>query len=577
MNRKQRRAGRANSPPAGSGAMPGDAVQRLRAEAMLHQQQNRLQDAARAYRRLVALKPDDARAYNDLGALLLAEGKRREASACFAEALALMPQLFDDFRGLCTTLIRVLPPIGEAMARADAAWPERLPAGRLLDGGIAAIADDPLLLRILGAAPVPNVALERVLTSLRWCLLSNVEDVNQVNLAFACALAKHCFINEYVFPQTEAEEARIETLRAQICATLASDGGIEPAQLAVLAMYVPLRALPQADLLAERRWPAAVDEIVTQQVRESMQEKKLMATIARFTAIDDDVSRRVRAQYEENPYPRWVNAAAGVEPVAIDLYLRDLFPTAGFLPLSKTDAIDVLVAGCGTGWQAIGTTQRFLDVRILAVDLSLASLAYAKRKTPPALTSRIDYAQADILKLGSLQRRFDMIDSSGVLHHLADPFAGWRILLGLLKPGGLMHLGLYSALARADVIKARAFVAEHGYQPTTDSVRRCRQDLLGTPLRSLVRFHDFFSTSECRDLLFHVQESNLGIPDLKAFISGQGLKFIGFEFGQAAQRHYRATFAQRGWSTSDLDRWHEVETQAPETFSGMYNFWVQKT
>ena len=574
MNRKQRRAGRVNSPPAGPRAVPGDAARQFRAEAMLYQQQNRPEDAARAYRKLIALNPDDARAHNDLGALLLAQGKRREASACFAEALALMPQVFDDFRGLCTTLIKVLPPIGEAMARADAAWPQRLPAERLLDGGIATIADDPLLLRILGAAPVPNVALERALTALRLSLLN---DLGTANLAFTCALAKHCFINEYVFAQTDAEAARIDALRAKIGAALAAHGEVEPAHLAVLAMYLPLHALPHSASLTERRWPASVDEIVSQQVREPMQEKELAAAIPRLTAVEDDISRRVRAQYEENPYPRWVNAAGGVEPVAIDLYLRDLFPTAGFLPLNKTEAVDVLVAGCGTGWQAIGTAQRFLGVRVLAIDLSLASLAYALRKTPPALASRIDYAQADILKLGSIERRFDMIDSSGVLHHLADPFAGWRVLLGLLKPGGLMHLGLYSTHARADVIKARAFVTTHGYQPTPADVRRCRQDLLATPLRSLVRFHDFFSTSECRDLLFHVQESNLGISDLKAFITGHGLKFIGFEFDQAAQRHYRARFAQRGWSTSDLDRWHEVETQAPETFSGMYNFWVQKS
>ena len=92
-----------------------------------------------------------------------------------------------------------------------------------------------------------------------------------------------------------------------------------------------------------------------------------------------------------------------------------------------------------------------------------------------------------------------MIDASGVLHHMADPFAGWRILLSLLRPGGLMHLGFYSELGRRDVVAARAFIAERGYGSTPADIRRCRQDLLDTPLRSVARFIDFFSTSECRD------------------------------------------------------------------------------
>ena len=33
----------------------------------------------------------------------------------------------------------------------------------------------------------------------------------------------------------------------------------------------------------------------------------------------------------------------------------------------------------------------------------------------------VEYAQADILKLGTLGRSFDRIEAMGVLHHLADP------------------------------------------------------------------------------------------------------------------------------------------------------------
>ena len=100
---------------------------------------------------------------------------------------------------------------------------------------------------------------------------------------------------------------------------------------------------------------------MTQQLREPIEELALRATIPRLTAIDDEVSLRVQRQYEENPYPRWVRVAAGVEPVSIDQYLRDMFPTAPFTPLGKTATTStILVAGCGTGWHAIGIAQKYL-------------------------------------------------------------------------------------------------------------------------------------------------------------------------------------------------------------------------
>ena len=94
------------------------------------------------------------------------------------------------------------------------------------------------------------------------------------------------------------------------------------------------------------------------------------------------------------------------------------------------------------------------DLRVLAIDLSLASLSYAKRKTDEAGLRNIEYGQADILRLGALGRRFDMVDCGGVLHHLGDPLAGWTVLRSLLHPGGVMRIALYSELARRNIVAA---------------------------------------------------------------------------------------------------------------------------
>lgn len=575
MNRKQRRAAIKRTPPIPARAVSAGAdPAALFAEALRHEQQRQFADAARAYERLLALKPAHAEAYNNLGRVLQAQGKPREASAAYARALTLMPQLFDQYAGICGTLIALLPALGEALRKATNSWPQRLGIEELLgDRGVAMIASNPLLRCLLEATPVREIALERLLTMLRAELLAQAaadmpakDDV----LAFSGALAHQCFINDYVFVTAPDEDAQVAGLKARPVASLT------PLQVATLAMYEPLGALDIAQDLLARPWPQQIDSVLTQQIREPEQEGALRAAIPRLTTIEDATSERVRAQYEENPYPRWVHPAGQVEPVALDDYLRAQFPAIPFAASGKTENLDILVAGCGTGWQAVSIAQKFLGARVLAVDLSLASLAYAKRNTPAELAGRIDYAQADILKLGALERRFDVIEASGVLHHMADWREAWRILLSQLAPNGLMHIGLYSETARRDVVAARTFIADGGYRATQEEIRRCRQDLIATPLRSVARFADFFSTSECRDLLFHTQEARVTIPEIKAFLAEAGLRFIGFDFDAGAQERLRTLFAQSGWSITDLDRWHALETAEPNLFAGMYQFWAQR-
>lgn len=576
MNRKQRRATLKHGPPDARAAEPaGSQINKMFLDALALESAGKLDDAARSYKRVVGLNPDHTEAHNNLARVFHAQGKAKDASVFYAHALALMPQLFQQYSGIRGTLTSLLPQLDEALRRQMAAWPKRLGESELFgEAGLAAIADNPLLLVLLQSTPIRDVAFERLLTALRASLASAAtagKPVADPILGFACALARQCFINEYVFATTPDEDVQLEDLRRAL-------SGASPSamQIAALAMYAPLHTLPCASVLLERKWNPLIDAVLTQQLREPAQERQLRDLIPRLTQIEDEVSQRVRQQYEENPYPRWVHIAGQVAPMPIDQYLRDQFPTAAFTPLGKTSAVEMLIAGCGTGQVAIGSVQKHEGAQALAIDLSLTSLCYARRKTPAELASRIDYAQADILKLGSIDRSFDVIDACGVLHHMADPLAGWRILLSLLRPGGLMHLAFYSDVGRGDVAAARMFIAERKFGATPHDIRRCRQELLATPLASVTRFTDFFTTSECRDLLFHVHEARVTIPVIKDFIRENGLKFIAFEFDLPVLMRQRAQFAAAGWSLADLDRWQEVETKYPDTFSGMYQFWVQK-
>src|SRR5262245_4603603 len=314
-----------------------------------------------------------------------------------------MPELCDDFEGVCAMLVAVNPAIGDGMKRAAAAWPRRLPARDLLGpSGVAAIAGDSVLDHVLQATTVRDVDLERLLTSIRLEVLRAAPEaagagVEDTILGFCSALAKQCFINEYVFATTPEETEQAERLKQKLIEALTQGSNIPALWPTVVATYFPLHSLPNAQLLLERAWPAALTDVLAQQVREPWEERQYRDLIPRLTVIDDDVSVLVRGQYEENPYPRWVHAASVAVPTTIDQYLGKQFSWASFRPLGSSSGIEVLVAGCGTGRHPIEVAQKYKDARVLAVDLSLTSLCYAKRKTPAPLAEKIEYAQADIL------------------------------------------------------------------------------------------------------------------------------------------------------------------------------------
>jgi SAM-dependent methyltransferase len=215
---------------------------------------------------------------------------------------------------------------------------------------------------------------------------------------------------------------------------------------------------------------------------------------------------------------------------------------------------------------------------MLAVDLSLASLGYARRKSEE-LGLTIAYAQADILELEITGRQFDVIESLGVLHHLADPWAGWLALLSLLRPGGFMLLGLYSEMARRPVMAARARIAERGFGGGAEDIRSFRQELIQCgdprPYATILESEDFFSLSACRDLLFHVQEQRLTLAEIAHFTQSNNLHLLGFELDERVLAAYRKCFPQDRAAT-DLACWEKFEADHPGLFGGMYIFWVQK-
>jgi SAM-dependent methyltransferase len=181
--------------------------------------------------------------------------------------------------------------------------------------------------------------------------------------------------------------------------------------------------------------------------------------------------------------------------------------------------------------------------------------------------------------LPSIGRTFDVIDSAGVLVALADPAAGWRILLSILRPRGVMRIGLYSELARQSVVAGRKLIAERGLGGSAKDIRDFRHEVMrmppDRPVREVLNCGDFFSLSSCRDLLFHVQEHRFSLPQISRFLKENDLVFLGFDINPETLRRYLERFPADEAAT-DLDRWDRFEQENPQAFIQMYQFWVQR-
>jgi 2-polyprenyl-3-methyl-5-hydroxy-6-metoxy-1,4-benzoquinol methylase len=432
-------------------------------------------------------------------------------------------------------------------------------------------------------SPIADLDVERMFSKMRAGMLTRVTSGRgeAQGLPFYAALTIHCFTNEYVFSESEDEKQKIELLQEKVKSTLEKGKPVSPTRIAVLGAYRPLSSFSWADDLLRFKWPNDMKKVIIAQVNDVREEQALRPNIPRLTARENKVSLEVRNQYEENPYPRWIKTGLSDKPKTIRQVLQAIKIHHNLEAQRFSNEPDILVAGCGTGKHALITASRFLNCNILAMDLSLSSLSYAMRKTQELGITNIEYMQGDILKLDQLERQFDIIESVGVLHHMDDPLAGWKVLVDRLRSDGLMQIGLYSDIARQHVVKARKHIAKKKYITSPDNIRKFREEVINmdpnsdSEIKKVIGSGDFYSLSTCRDLCFHVQEHRFTLPQIEVALNDLGLKFLGFELKRSWIMSFSEFHPGKDALTS-LSLWHQFELKNPGAFSRMYQFWVQK-
>jgi tetratricopeptide (TPR) repeat protein len=448
---------------------------------------------------------------------------------------------------------------------------------------------DGLLLAAMTFTLITDYEFESLLTLARRTFLNlatnrMLPEPDPACISFLSALANQCFLTGYAYYTTPEEEEKLGRLH-ELIGTFRHDFPKPDDELTlllmVLASYEPL-GLSELPMVAKytglSALPDRVKEVIKRQITEPEEERKLAEHIQSLTGISDRTSRAVQDQYEDSPYPRWINVTHN-NPRPYFEVLGSIFPNIEPLNI-EGNTLELLIAGCGTGKHALLSATRFKDSHITAIDLSKTSLAYAKRKTSEYGIGNIDYYQADIIELGKLDRTFHIIESIGVLHHLENPARGLDALLDLLLPGGLLLLGLYSTCARRHITQAREFVRENGLQPNNRDMRIARREIArldnNNPLRNIMHMNDFYALSDLRDLVFHVQEHTYTIPQIEELITRADLRFIGFEFTDpAVLLQYKHIYPDDP-SCTNLANWHSYEQNHKDTFIGMYTFWCQK-
>ena len=228
---------------------------------------------------------------------------------------------------------------------------------------------------------------------------------------------------------------------------------------------------------------------------------------------------------------------------------------------------DVLVAGCGP-WQAAKFALCHPSARVVAIDISPTSLDHTEALKKKYDLTNLETRRLPIESAGELERSFDLIVSTGVLHHLADPDAGLRALRSVLGDEGVMYLMLYAPYGRAGVYMLRDYCERLGVETTPQEIHDLTQVLRMVPqhhpLVSLMRgAREGLDARALVDALLNPRDRTYSVPQLFDFVESNDLKFARW-YGQAAYSPYCGAIADtphasRLQALSERDQFTQME------------------
>ncbi|MEO6339624.1 MAG: class I SAM-dependent methyltransferase, partial [Caulobacteraceae bacterium] len=251
----------------------------------------------------------------------------------------------------------------------------------------------------------------------------------------------------------------------------------------------------------------------------------------------------VELQYARWPYPEPIDDLAEWARKNGDAMDPRFFHLVMW-PDQPYRSLDILVAGCGS-YQAARIALSNPSCRVVGIDLSEPSLAHNRVHQVKLGLKNLELRHLDIVGAGGIGE-FDLIITTGVLHHLPDPDAGLSVLASLLKPDGVIGMMVYGQHARTGVYMLQDVFRRVGLEQVEGDialVRKTVDHLQEThPGRIFYAEHyDMNFDGGVVDAFLNVQDRAYTVPQLFDFIERAGLKFQAWQDNGdfCFDRHFR--------------------------------------
>ena len=436
------------------------------------------------------------------------------------------------------------------------------------------IVNEKLFQLVIKKCLITDLNLELYLTKIRKKLLkkflSNSDNQFFMKIYnFLIVFAEQKFFCEFIYHVTDEEKKLLKKLENKI----KKKEDICELSILLISLYKPLNKCNylHKKLVNYISKSNEFKEFLKYVFHDPHTDKQASISMKSMSNFSNKTSLLMKRQYEENPFPRWRFTLRPIKGNDINEFTNRYSDTFFQKP-------EILIAGCGTGQQAMAWSA-YKDSKICAVDLSSESLAYAIRKAKEKNIKNVNFYHLDLLDLELLNKKFDIIISTGCLHHMEKPEDGLESLVNVLKPQGLIYLGLYSKRARSEIEWTRKYIQKRKIDVTEDNMRSFRTKILNSEnkkLQSIRGLLDFFNLSNFRDLLFNYTEHTYDFIKIKELLESKKLNFIAFnEMNPNVKNSFKNHFPNENEEVN-LELWDKFEKIYPKTFLGMYRFWVKK-
>jgi SAM-dependent methyltransferase len=247
---------------------------------------------------------------------------------------------------------------------------------------------------------------------------------------------------------------------------------------------------------------------------------------------DDPRSDVVSRQYDRWRYPPPIQDLEAYSKTSWEWFdpfrsHRILWPDREYRP-----DLDILIAGCGANQAAVfAFTNR--AAKVVAVDVSQSALDHQQYLKDKHGLHNLDLHLLPIEELSALQRDFDLIVSTGVLHHMADPLTGMKALASCLRRDGAIGVMLYAKYGRIGVELLESIFRDLGLSQDDASVQLVKDAISMVPTEHPVRSYfkvarDLQTDGAVVDTFLHGRQRSYTVEECMDLVASAGLAFQGW-------------------------------------------------